>query len=223
MVALLEEHVVPYLRRRYGLEAIVCVRIIRTAGMGESAIDERIQDLERLSNPTVGLSAHPGRVDIRIVARAQDARTCTGILDSMEATLRSRLGQAIYGLDQAMLETIVAQGLAERGWRLVVAEAGTDGALGAAMAAYLPIQCEHLPVPVTAQALEAALAKVGEAGQAAGIGLWLQREEPRFRIDLVIVTPGHRGRTEHYYGGSPENAPGWAVSLALDMLRRRLA
>src|SRR4030065_95610 len=35
MVTLLEEHVLPYLRRRYGLETVVCVRVIRTAAAGD--------------------------------------------------------------------------------------------------------------------------------------------------------------------------------------------
>ena len=224
MVTLLEEHVLPYLRRRYGLETVVCVRVIRTAGLGESAVDERIQDLERLANPTVGLSAHPGRVDIRVVARAQDAVACARMLDSTETTLRARLGPAVYGLDDSTLETTVAHGLARRGWQLAVVEAGTGGALREALAADLPIRGEQRPTPIAAEALEAALARTEIAGvAAAGIGLSLHQEGARFRLDLLIATPEQRDRTEHFYGGSPQNAPGWAVSLALDGLRRRLA
>ncbi len=224
MVTLLEEHVLPYLRRRYGLEAVVCVRVIRTAGIGESAVDERIQDLERLANPTVGLSAHPGRVDIRVVARARDSRTCTSTLDSIEATLRGRLGEAVYGLDEATLESAVAAGLAARGWRLAVVETGTGGELRDALAAHVEVQGRYQPAPMDVEALELELTLALTAGgAAAGIGLALKPEGARFALDLLTVTPSHRDRAQHFYGGSPENAPSWAVSLALDALRRRSA
>ncbi|NJN44265.1 MAG: hypothetical protein HC806_05785 [Anaerolineae bacterium] len=47
------------------------MRILRTAGVGESQIDEKISDLEELTNPSVGLAAHSGQVDVRIVATAE--------------------------------------------------------------------------------------------------------------------------------------------------------
>jgi len=219
MVTLLEERVLPYLRTRYGLESVVCVRVIRTAGLGESAIDERIQDLERTPNPTVGLSAHPGRVDVRVVARASDARACTAILDSAEATLRARLGSAVYGLDDVSLESIVAIGLEKRGWSLIGVEAGTGGALAAALSGYAAASLERRNAPLSPEEMESVVARA----PAAGIALSLRQEGSRFRLDLLTATPEGRDRGQHFYGGSPENAPFWAVSLALDALRRHLA
>jgi nicotinamide-nucleotide amidase len=70
MEYLLHEAVIPYLQTRYSLDQIIKVRLLHTAGAGEGDIDELIGDLELLSNPTVGLAAHTGIVDIRIAAKA---------------------------------------------------------------------------------------------------------------------------------------------------------
>src|SRR5512133_1371412 len=66
MEYLAENEVFPYLKKRYELSGLIKARVLHTAGMGEGAIDEKIGDLELLANPTVGLAAHYGMVDIRI-------------------------------------------------------------------------------------------------------------------------------------------------------------
>ena len=61
----------PYLRGRLGgRQVIIKAKTLRTVGLGESWIDERIDAQMRCANPTVGLAAHSGIVDIRITARA---------------------------------------------------------------------------------------------------------------------------------------------------------
>src|SRR3990172_10571711 len=71
MEHLLHEAVIPYLQARYNLDQIIKVRLLHTAGAGEADIDESIGDFELLANPTVGLAAHSGIVDIRIAAKAR--------------------------------------------------------------------------------------------------------------------------------------------------------
>jgi competence/damage-inducible protein CinA-like protein len=59
MKTLLEDAVIPMLRVRFKLAGITLSRTLRSAGMGESNVDELVSELEKLSNPTVGLAAHP--------------------------------------------------------------------------------------------------------------------------------------------------------------------
>jgi len=106
---LLEVSVIPFLRKTRGLTGVIKSRLIRTAGVGESWLDERIGDLERLTNPTVGLAAHPGRVDIRITAKAASEPIADEQLAVIEATLRGRLTDRIYGIDSETLETAALQ------------------------------------------------------------------------------------------------------------------
>ena len=62
--------VLPYLRDHFHLREVIKARVLHTASIGESQVDELVGDLELLSNPTVGLLAHPGQVDIRVTAKA---------------------------------------------------------------------------------------------------------------------------------------------------------
>ena len=58
-------------RQRFNLKGTIKARVLHVAGVGESTIDEWVADLETVSNPTVGLAAHPGQVDVRITAKAE--------------------------------------------------------------------------------------------------------------------------------------------------------
>ncbi len=74
MKYLLIEKVVPYLREHYGITGkIIKAKILKVAGIGESALDELIgKELLEAANPTVGLAAHSGQIDVRITAKAEN-------------------------------------------------------------------------------------------------------------------------------------------------------
>ena len=67
---LLNNKIILLLKKTYNLESTTISRIIHTAGIGESSIDNLIGDFEKLNNPSVGITAKPGQVDIRITAKA---------------------------------------------------------------------------------------------------------------------------------------------------------
>ncbi|GIV80197.1 CinA family nicotinamide mononucleotide deamidase-related protein [Litorilinea aerophila] len=96
MKHLMTETVLPYLRARSGHTGIIRRRILRTVGIGESAIDSRLRDLMDSANPTVGLAAHMGQADVRITARAATADEAEAMLDVLEARIRERIGEFIY-------------------------------------------------------------------------------------------------------------------------------
>lgn len=226
MAYLLDSVVLPYLRRRLGLHALIKSRVIKTAGTGESWLDERVADLERLSNPTVGLSAHPGQVDVRITAKADSEMEANQMLDDVEASLRQRLGKAIFGVDADTLEGVVSGQLARRGWRLAVVEHGTGGALAGALAVegaafaggqLLPDRLEPLALATMVEHARAEFA----ADLALGVVAW--REGDRERMAFHLCGSGLEEAAERSYGGPPGNAAHWAVNMALDFVRRRLA
>jgi len=70
METLLTDAVVPYLQKRFNLHDVIKVRTLHVSGIGEGALDDRVGDLEELGNPTVGLTAHSGIVDVRIAVKA---------------------------------------------------------------------------------------------------------------------------------------------------------
>lgn len=119
--------VLPYLRSRQGKTEVIVAKVLRTVGIGESAIDEQLDDLMRLSNPTVGLAAHAGQTDIRITAKAESELAAQRMIAEVEMQVRARLGEYIYGEGQETVEEVAARLLAARGWRVAVVEGNASG------------------------------------------------------------------------------------------------
>ena len=131
MKFLLTERVVPFLRERFDLRGnIIKARVLRTAGVGESALDEMIGvDLLEASNPTIGLAAHSGQVDVRITAKAADEAEADRMIAEMEAKVRERIGASIFGVDAETIEGAFVAALRNVSGRVAVNETGLEGAI----------------------------------------------------------------------------------------------
>ncbi|GMV94109.1 MAG: CinA-like protein [Candidatus Hydrogenedentota bacterium] len=128
LYAMLEESVLPYLRRRYGLKAGLYHRVLKVCGVGESWVDSRMGDLmASLENPTIGVLASPEWVRIRITARAESEEEARELLEPVEQAVRERLPGLVMGTGDDTLEGVVDGLLQQRGWTLAVAETFTGG------------------------------------------------------------------------------------------------
>jgi hypothetical protein len=214
MEHILHESIIPYLQERFNLNEIIKIRILHCAGLGEGMIDEKIDDFETLSNPTVGLAAHTGVVDIRIAAKAGSEAEADKMIADIENQLRERLGDFIFGADEERLEDVVLNEVAKRGWTLVGVESGLDGLL----ARKIPrtVSLPGLSSDSLMAALRAARADAN-ADAALGVAMHLQERA----AEIALITP--RGEKTHRitYGGPPRSLARWSVNLALDWLRRR--
>ena len=124
------ERAVPILQEKFPLSDVIRTRVLKSCGLGESRVDEMIGDLFRESvNPSIGVLAHPGQVDVRITARAPSIAEAERMIDGLEVKVRERLGAAIYGVGEVTLDAVVAKLLAERGRTLAVVESNTGGAI----------------------------------------------------------------------------------------------
>jgi nicotinamide-nucleotide amidase len=225
MQHLLVNNVIPYLKQRLGLQSIIKSRIVRTVGIGESMLDQLIEDLEKLHNPTVGLSAHPGRVDIRITAKAKTDQEADRMISSVEATLEDRIGSAIYGKDDQTLESVVVDLLKDKGFRLALLEAGTDGALAASLAEFPEIIAsgQILSEADSEEALSAALiVDMGNAPAQAGLLLAMQPSREGSTVTIQVLLPDNEHTEHKSYEAHFVNMKTRAVSYALHWLRRLL-
>lgn len=126
MKFLFKERVIPYLSQRYGLR-IIKSHTLRTAGVGESALDTMIgQDLLEQNNPTVGLAAHQGQVDVRITAKADTETEAKQLIVATEKGLRERIGKYVFGVNSDTLEEILVRLLQEHNATIAVSETGLD-------------------------------------------------------------------------------------------------
>jgi nicotinamide-nucleotide amidase len=219
MEYLLENEVIPYLRQRYGLRGLIKARILHVAGLGESVIDEHVGDLEALANPTVGLAAHHGLVDIRITAKADTPAAADALIAPVEATARQRLGTSIFGADGDTLETVTLAQLAARGWELTALEINLNGELLQRLAKSAhPAYSGGQSLPALPESHDL-LQFTQQNAQTCGLGLHLTPAEGQVDLKIALVTPQSARLTHHSYGGHPKNAPAWAANTALNLLR----
>ena len=214
MEYILHESIVPYLQKRFDLNEIIKIRILHCAGLGEGMIDEKIADLETLSNPTIGLAAHTGVVDIRIAAKARNEAEADEMIAVLEKDVRERLGDVVFGADEDQLEDAALNAVASRGWSLIGIESGLDGML----ARKLP-HTASLPDLNSGSLMDTLRTARIESKTDAAIGVIASVEHRT--ADIALITP-HGEKTHHIsYGGPPRSVTRWAVNLALDWLRRR--
>jgi len=136
MEYLMENTVIPYLRKRFGLKhEIIQYRVLRACGLGESAIGLQIKDLMKESrNPSVGTLASIGDIRIRITAKAENPEEASNLIQKMEQEIRKRLGVLIYGVDNETLQGNIARELEKLNLTLSVVETYTGGIISQKLA-----------------------------------------------------------------------------------------
>ena len=225
MEYLLAHTLLPYLRRRFDLTGVLKARILRTVGLGESLIDEKIGELEKLANPRVGLAAHAGQVDVRISAKAAGEAEADALIAPVEAQVRAALGEFIFAEGQASLEEVVTNLLAERGLSLAVAEAGSDGRLNARLAV-LPLAAQvyrgALPLADGHAPAEAAALVRAERGAGFGLAVRVTRAADQQTIEIALADGRTAETRTQGYGGPPAYLGQWASTAGLNLLRLRL-
>jgi len=140
MRTMLSATVLPDLRRRAGVPAIIRSRVLRTWGHTESGLAElladRITELDGLGTATLAFQASGIEgLKVRITAKASDQDSARRVLDEEEARLRAILGTAVFGVDDQTMESVVLDLLRDRGLSLALAESVTGGLVGARLSA----------------------------------------------------------------------------------------
>ncbi len=236
---LMEHAVIPYLKQKSGTQQLIKARVLHTCGIGESNIDRNIDDLMRVNNPTVGLAAHIGTVDVRITAKAATEAEADALIAPVEAEIRRRFGHLIFGADGETLAGVIGTEMQTR--HLMVA--AVDTALNnspmqeLAMGGYANIIAEQKTYADTASAI-AALGATGDDPEAqtvsaarrissqSNVGLSvLSFPVPNSDATMAVVAIAHgdsvRVRTfRHAYTG--ETAHSWLTAHTLNQLRRWL-
>jgi len=222
METLLTDAIVPYLQKHFDLHAVLKICTLHVSGLGEGMIDDQIGDLETLANPTVGLTAHSGVVDIRIAAKAETEAEADRMIAAVEQDLYTRLGDNVFGTDDDTLEGVTLAVTAQRGWTLTCLEVNLEGELLRRFA-----QTGHPAYrgggssKVRPEALAAETESIRKQFEAStALGVAYSQDDENQGIDILLITP--LGKAKHHltYGGHPGNARRWAVNMALDWLRR---
>ncbi|HWQ61101.1 MAG TPA: competence/damage-inducible protein A [Negativicutes bacterium] len=128
MEYMLETAVLPYLKKRFGLQGTILSRVLRTYGLGESSLEERIKDyIRNQGNPTIALLARNAEIHVRLTAKASSDAEALALVTGLERQLRERIGEYIFGEDEDTLESVIGRELTARKLTLALAESCTGG------------------------------------------------------------------------------------------------
>jgi nicotinamide-nucleotide amidase len=225
MEYLTENTVLPYLRGRYQLTGTIKAKVLHTAGVGEGQIDEWVGDLEMQGNPTVGLAAHSGMVDVRITAKASSLEEADSMIASLETIIRSRLGKAIFGVDDETLEEVTLHQLEKLDWPLTVLEVGMGGALIQRISrpqSSIYLGGEANPgLPENVSLIDTLVNEMDVRGAECALGVAMTPSGSQIDIEVALITPRDGEKTiKRSYGGHPRSGASWAANIALDFLRQ---
>ncbi len=223
MELILAESVIPYLIEIYNLKTqIIKSTVIHTASIGESVIDEIIDDLEHSKNPTVGLLAHPGQIDIRVTAKANSEIEAIKISQPVITTIRQRLDEHIYGINDETLASVINTNLQKKNLTMCLVHFGMEEKLSKAMDFIDKqwVKVEQLD-DQPGELLELSnmiSTKTKQGNYDLGFGLSLNKNQ----VFIVFQSAQKKCSKVVSYAGTQEIFDDWALNISLDYLRRCL-
>lgn len=131
MRGMMQDTVVPLLNQRFGRSTVVRSITIRTTGIAESALADRLGELSKRVNG-MSVAYLPGRdgVDLRITSSGLPAKETESTLRAAADLLRERVGKYVYGENDDDLATLVLARCRSQQLTIAVAESCTGGLLG---------------------------------------------------------------------------------------------
>jgi len=127
MRPMFENFVQPKLAAKAG-DVRVVRRILRVAGMGESAVDERIAPIyTQYRNPQTTILFNNSEIEIHLTAQAKTEAEAELLLDGLAGQIEEKLDHAIFAFRGEKMEEVVGLRLAVGGFTLAVAESCTGG------------------------------------------------------------------------------------------------
>ncbi|HWW75015.1 MAG TPA: competence/damage-inducible protein A, partial [Pyrinomonadaceae bacterium] len=122
-----DTHVLPKLSQRAG-DVRVVRRVLRVAGLGESAVDERIAPVyTQYKNPQTTILFTNTDIEIHLTAQAKSEAEAELLLDGLAGQIEERLGDAVFAFRGEKMEEVVGLRLAVGGFTLATAESCTGG------------------------------------------------------------------------------------------------
>lgn len=247
MTHMWEREVDPELERL--ATAVLVSRTLKTSGLGEGSVDERLGDLWKSANPSLGIYARRDGVQVRISAKAPTREEAWALIHPVEEEARRILGAAIWGVDEDTLAGGIGRVLLDRRLTLAVMESATGGAIADAMTdgegaseyflgslvTYATQAKVDLGVPggvvfthgVISEATAEAMARAARERLGADIGLGLTGIAGSSEVEgqppgtmHIAVTDGDRTLYRHYaYYQGREAAKRRAAMESLNLLR----
>lgn len=130
MKLMMRERVIPKLLKTFTLPTIIH-KVIRTCGIGESFLAEKISVWEKSLPPHIKLAYLPslGEVKLRLTGFGEDAAKLKKEIDELVEKIQPIAGEYIFGYDEETLEEAIGKLLKQKKLTISVAESCTGGYL----------------------------------------------------------------------------------------------
>lgn len=128
------------LKQRSGFTGIIKSRVLKTWGHSESGLAEllsrRIETLDYAGKATLAFQASGIEgIKVRITVKTADEPSAEAMLDDEEREVRKILGQYIFAIDEETMESVILDGLRQKGLSLAVAEISSGGLISTRLSA----------------------------------------------------------------------------------------
>lgn len=240
---LLETEAIPYLRRQRSALMQQDWVILRTVGIMESSLKQKLTDIVQDARHRVTYDSFAGQTNIQLWVQADSNAQIERELEQMKRVVLERLGDHVYGEAEDRLEDVVLQTLVQTGRQLALAECHTNQTLAGMLSSVkIPDGALHiLPVDTGAElagvvgidalkpdddltrwcriAAERLLERDG-----VHLGLIIYKNMSQGGVQLLVTLASRLGVsvTQRSFGGYPDNIDQWAATLGLSHLRRWL-
>src|SRR5437899_6141130 len=127
MNPMFENHVQVRLERLAG-DLRFARRVLRVAGMGESAVDEKIAAIyTRYENPQTTILFNSSEIEIHLRAHGRTEADAEALLDDLSLKIEEALGNSVFSFRGETMEEVVGRRLTIKGFTLAIAESCTGG------------------------------------------------------------------------------------------------
>ena len=136
MKMMVNECILPDMKKRAGLTAIIKSRVLKTWGQTESGLDEMLTErmayLDEVGGATIAFQASGIEgLKVRITVKAGSEQEAEKALSDEEKAVRKIIGEFVFGTDEETMESVVLDMLRQRDLTLAIAESVTGGMVGA--------------------------------------------------------------------------------------------
>ncbi|MFH1478482.1 MAG: competence/damage-inducible protein A [Candidatus Omnitrophota bacterium] len=130
MMPMMDDFVLSYLKKHFKTNSTIKSRVIKMTGLPESKVNEKLEDILRLSgNIEMGIYPYPEEIIVKITAQEENLKKAAKAIEEIEKKILSRMKDYIFGYDNDTLEEIVGKLLSKKKNTLSIAESCTGGLL----------------------------------------------------------------------------------------------
>ena len=213
MKNMMKSEILPRVKEYFNPDTIVH-KLVKTCGIGESWLAEKIEDWENSLPEHIKLAylPSPGIVKLRLTATGDDADRLKRDIDLEIDRLKPFAGKYIFGYDKDTLEESIGRILKSRGQTMAVAESCTGGFLAHQITS-IPGSSEYFKGGIVAYSNEVKISQLGvnaETIEQHGavseqtVAEMANRVREKYNTDIGIATSGIAGPG----GGTPEKPVG---------------